>query len=248
MADARLEVDMKCECGVTKEIKSMNRIIGGKAAGVCPFTFGDFLFTRPWNTHGSQSLQTLMAVIRETAPPPWSVLLRFVFLLTSNIAAQIANKWAVTASHCFYNIKTGTQVRFASNLSVVLGVTEISSTTEKFRWVVCCVSGTSLVCRKVIKVSKIIIHPKFTPAPGGYPNDIALLKLAESVDLHTYPPACLPAQGTNFAGERGWVYGDIGFFFSSFDMLTSSGWGATREGGENSATLQELEVLVQLSL
>ena len=42
MVDARLKVDMKCKCGVTKEIKSMERIFGGEEAGVCPCKFGDF--------------------------------------------------------------------------------------------------------------------------------------------------------------------------------------------------------------
>ena len=38
-------------------------------------------------------------------------------------------------------------------------------------------------------------------------NDIALLKLAEKVDLNIYTPACLPALDTDFTGKTGSVYG-----------------------------------------
>ena len=38
-------------------------------------------------------------------------------------------------------------------------------------------------------------------------NDIALLKLAEKVDLNIYTPACLPALNTDYNGKTGSVYG-----------------------------------------
>lgn len=42
-----------------------------------------------------------------------------------------------------------------------------------------------------IKVSRIIIHPSYNPTQ--YTNDIAILKLSESVVLNKYiQPACLP--------------------------------------------------------
>ena len=65
--------------------------------------------------------------------------------------------------------------------------------------------GSRLACRKVLKVSEVINHPSYNPSTSE--NDIALLKLAESVDLNTYSPACLPAQGADFTGQKGWVYG-----------------------------------------
>jgi hypothetical protein len=64
--------------------------------------------------------------------------------------------------------------------------------------------------RKVLTISEYIIHPRYkalTAHCGGYSNDIALLKLTESVDLTTYTPACLPAQGTDYTGQKSWVYG-----------------------------------------
>ena len=56
-------------------------------------------------------------------------------------------------------------------------------------------------------------------------NDIAVLELAEEVDLDTFTPACLARaeDGTAFDGETGEV----------------CGWGVTASGGASS-TLQEV--------
>ena len=64
--------------------------------------------------------------------------------------------------------------------------------------------------------------------PGGFPvlnNDIAVLELAEEVDLDTFTPACLARteDGTAFDGETAEV----------------CGWGVTASGGASS-TLQEV--------
>ena len=40
-------------------------------------------------------------------------------------------------------------------------------------------------------------------------NDIALLKLAEDIDLTTYTPACLPTSGADYTGQNGRVYGGL---------------------------------------
>ena len=39
-------------------------------------------------------------------------------------------------------------------------------------------------------------------------NDIALLKLAEPVDLNIYTPACLAPLDADFTGQKGRVYGN----------------------------------------
>ena len=41
-------------------------------------------------------------------------------------------------------------------------------------------------------------------------NDIAIIELAEEVDLTTYTPACLAKSSnrTTFDGKTAWVYGD----------------------------------------
>ena len=42
-------------------------------------------------------------------------------------------------------------------------------------------------------------------------NDIALIELAEAVDLNTYTPACMAktSDTTTFDGKNAWVYGEI---------------------------------------
>ena len=43
--------------------------------------------------------------------------------------------------------------------------------------------------------------------PNQLSNDIALLKLAESVDLNMYTPACMAAKDADYTGKNGRVYG-----------------------------------------
>ena len=52
-----------------------------------------------------------------------------------------------------------------------------------------------------------IVHESYE-SPLRNSNDIALLKLAEKVDLNIYTPACLPAPNTDFTGKTGSVYGE----------------------------------------
>ena len=51
-----------------------------------------------------------------------------------------------------------------------------------------------------------IVHESYK-SPNVNSNDIALLKLAEDVDLNTYTPACLAALGADYTGQNGRVYG-----------------------------------------
>ena len=96
----------------------------------------------------------------------------------------------------------------------------------------------NILSRKVVPVAEIITHPSYNPATSQ--NDIALLKLGESVDLAAYSPACLPAQGADFAGKNGWVYGQesscsFSFSFSScfcFSFSFSFSPSAPDQGGE----------------
>ena len=50
------------------------------------------------------------------------------------------------------------------------------------------------------------VHENYQ-SPQPYSNDIALLKLAEAVDLATYAPACLAAKDADYTGQNGRVYG-----------------------------------------
>jgi len=81
--------------------------------------------------------------------------------------------------------------------------------------------------RKNVKLAlDPIVHESYrSPKPDS--NDIALLKLAEDVDLTTYTPACLPASGTDYTGQNGRVYG----------------WGSTAScPAASSSVLLEVEV------
>ena len=49
-----------------------------------------------------------------------------------------------------------------------------------------------------------IVHESYN-VPFKYSNNIALIKLAEKVDLNIYTPACLPAPNTDYTGS---VYGE----------------------------------------
>jgi len=125
-------------------------------------------------------------------------------------ASLVANNWAVTASHCFYNTD-GVLTVTKDTMSLVLGVHDRTGTTD--------------TNRKVLTIEEIVLHPSYNHANSM--NDIALLKLSESVDLDAWSPACLPTSGADFTGQNGWVYG----------------WGKTSELGASLADkLLELEV------
>jgi len=102
----------------------------------------------------------------------------------------VASRWVVTAAHCVEWPYT------KANLYVVLGEFNISSTNDQF--------DTN---RKEVNLQiDPILHENYN-RPKHLSNDIALLKLAEDVDLNTYTPACLAPSGADFTGHRGRVYG-----------------------------------------
>ena len=73
-----------------------------------------------------------------------------------------------------------------------------------------CVPDRAVCPRKVVMVAEVVSHPSYSFTSGGFPqNDIGLLRLAESVPLGTYPPACLPVRAADFTGLKGWVYGAL---------------------------------------
>ena len=106
----------------------------------------------------------------------------------------IGAQWVVTASHCMFKENDGTDPWTASELTIVLGEHDIASTTE------------SVIPRKTVLVSKIITHENYDADSSD--NDVALLKLAEPVDLTVYTPACVAQTGDNFVGKNAWVYGE----------------------------------------
>merc|ERR1711935_1228428 len=127
-------------------------------------------------------------------------------------ATLIAANWAITAAHCITESGSTTK----DSLSLVLGEFDLSSSSDSN-------DGK----RKNVKLAlDPIVHESYkSPKPDS--NDIALLKLAENVDLNTYTPACLPASGTDYTGQNGRVYG----------------WGSTAScPSTSSSVLLEVEV------
>ena len=106
----------------------------------------------------------------------------------------IGDQWVVTASHCLFKNQDGTDPLVASELSIVLGEHDKADTSE------------STIPRKAVQVSKIITHENYDAENSD--NDVALLKLSESVDLNVYTPACVANTGVNFVGKKAWVYGE----------------------------------------
>jgi len=126
----------------------------------------------------------------------------------------INDQWILTAAHCMFKDTAGTQPTAASESLIVLGEHDLTITTE------------SKIPKKNVKVSQIINHPSYNADNSD--NDIALLKLAEKIDLNVYTPACLPKSSDNFEGQKAWVYG----------------WGTTSSGGQTSDKLLEVQVPV----
>jgi len=102
-------------------------------------------------------------------------------------ATLIASRWAITAAHCMHSPTH-------PPLSIVLGQHNITD------------SGDLDKNRKDVIVEAAIAHPNYQNNPfRGY--DVALLRLAEEVDLNVHTPACLPESGKDFTGQMGTVYG-----------------------------------------
>ena len=107
----------------------------------------------------------------------------------------IASQWVLTAAHCMFKDEAGTMPLTAAELKIILGEHDLGAENEE------------KIPRKAVGVTKIINHPSYSSSTSN--NDIALLKLAEEVDLKTYTPACLANTTDNFEGKSAWVYGNI---------------------------------------
>jgi len=101
-------------------------------------------------------------------------------------ATLIASRWAVTAAHCLYNNNNWPVT------SIVLGEHDIRYTDDDKN-------------RKDVPVSDAIPHYLYSSRTKEH--DIALLYLAEEVDLNIHTPACLPEAGRIYTGKTGYIYG-----------------------------------------
>jgi len=107
-------------------------------------------------------------------------------------ATLIASRWAITAAHCHYerDYNNDKCIYNRPTLSLTFGVHDLNDLNDK---------------RKEVKVAKIINHPQYNCFNER--NDIALLKLAEEIDLTSYTPACLSVSGTDYTGQVGLAIG-----------------------------------------
>ena len=119
------------------------------------------------------------------------------------------------------------------DLSVVLGEFDLSSDSDSFdtkRWTFdrlinsIVFQSSCFSSRKNVQLEiDPIVHEDFRDNEG-YINDIALLKLAEAVDLDTYTPACLASKDADYTGQNGRLYGIaliLHFFFRSIFFFES---------------------------
>lgn len=126
----------------------------------------------------------------------------------------INNKYVVTAAHCFYQNK-----QRISDVGLVVGVADhdMSSTSDD-------VAGVT----RLVSVKKVILHPYYNPFGADY--DIALLQLAETLDLSKNKElraVCLPEDDSKtYAGVTG----------------IATGWGYLVNGGNQPDKLQEVEL------
>jgi len=118
----------------------------------------------------------------------------------------IGTRWFLTASHCVDGIK-------AKQLSVMLGMHNQKSTRYG--------------APRRYKIDKIVMNDQYGIGAGTYPQDIALIKLAEDIEYNDYV--------NNITLDRS---GD----FNEESDCTISGWGYTEVGGLNSPDiLQETD-------
>ena len=98
-----------------------------------------------------------------------------------------------------------------------------------------------------IDVTSFTNHENYAGSPT-WDYDIAIIELAEEVDLTIYTPACMAkaSDTTTFDGKNAWVYGETVVLLSPITviMMSGQGWGRTSSGGTLSDVLLEVEVPV----
>ncbi len=128
----------------------------------------------------------------------------------------IADRWVLTAGHCFFN-RQNQQDTFATDVRIIVGAINVTDG-----------SGQS------IDVQRIINHPSYNPADGDRnDNDLALLELVQAADTSSAAVGFIsvmdPAVEAQLAGAG--------------TQAIVSGWGATNpDGTASSNTLLKVDV------
>ena len=106
----------------------------------------------------------------------------------------VASKWVLTAAHCLFSDFELINEVPADDIEIVLGDHDHMVDDESD-------------ITKTIQLESYIMHPDFN-MDGDLNADIAMLKLAEEVDLNIFTPACLANMGDTFVGQKAWAYGE----------------------------------------
>ena len=125
----------------------------------------------------------------------------------------VADQYVVTAAHCLFHSKKDAEPMSAWEVMATIGKHDLHTNTGK---------------EKQVAIAEIFIHEGYNAATSRH--DIAVLKLAEEVDIETYTPACMAqtSDEDTFYGKTALAYG----------------WGALSYGGPSSDDLLEVEVSV----
>ena len=70
-------------------------------------------------------------------------------------------------------------------------------------------SAEEILARKDISVKRVTVHEAYNPTLS-HNNDIAILELAQEVDLTEYTPACMAKADDDrtFDDKKAWAYGE----------------------------------------
>lgn len=129
----------------------------------------------------------------------------------------LTESYILTAAHCVNSLRTGETVQ---NMSIVAGVHNLSQTNQIIR-----------------QVERIIIHPLWQTLGRERQYDLAILQLAEPLDLEfnsSLSRTCLPSRQNNTEEIRNYP--------SNGTSLVVIGWGDLQYLGDTPDILQQVTI------